>query len=428
MNSGSSVGPCGPNLRSLKRSPGGVRGSENPGALPPPRRAARARAERHPEGPPDPIPPGHPVPGPGGGFGRGPPSHPRDPPKPPPSQGPPSQGPPSQGPPGSDPPARTPQIRPPAPGPPRAPPRPRAPGRAPGRAGPENRGFRGPRGAYINRTYPGPETPQNRPPDPRTPGRPPAPGAPGRPRGGPRGPPRGDPRKPPFLALPHIQNVRDQGGYPPDPPNRPPDPRRPGAARGRPRRPRGRAPGRPGAGSWGAQNRGSPGPAPRPPQKGGFLGPPYILKCLTRGYFGGSRLGAPKWGWGVHFSAPGARPGGQKSAHFFGYLIILPVGTNRNSVFLAFLGQIRPWDIWARSGPRVLGAGSGQGGGYRPLSSRDRSGVLTQGGGEGLQPSPHPTRYSDASLSRPPTCREKRRPVPGLWSLRSLGVQGEMRA
>ena len=85
-------------------------------------------------------------------------------------------------------------------------------------------------------------------------------------------------------------------------------------------------------------SRGAPqGPPWEGPKKGPF-GPFSHIKCSTNG---GSRGGTP---W-VYIFGPGGPPGpgGQKSAHFFGYLITLPVGT----VF---------WDF---SAPRDRGPGRG---------------------------------------------------------------------
>ena len=110
----------------------------------------------------------------------------------------------------------------------------------------------------------------------------------------------------------------------------------PGGPRGRPGgnfRPPARGP--PGA------PRGPPGAPQGPPWEGpkkGPFGPFSHIKCSTNG---GSRGGTP---W-VYIFGPGGPPGpgGQKSAHFFGYLITLPVGT----VF---------WDF---SAPRDRGPGRG---------------------------------------------------------------------
>ena len=96
-----------------------------------------------------------------------------------------------------------------------------------------------------------------------------------------------------------------------DPPGGPPGARgRPGAARGR---------GRPGGarGRPGTPRRGPPGT----PQNGPFLGPIYSIFYITDPPFWGSPPGCTLGPRG-----PGT-PGGQKSAHFFGYLITLPVGT-----------------------------------------------------------------------------------------------------
>ena len=105
-------------------------------------------------------------------------------------------------------------------------------------------------------------------------------------------------------------------GTPPGPPGRDP-PGGPPGARGRPGAARGR--GRPGGarGRPGTPRRGLPGT----PQNGPFLGPIYTIFYITDPPFGGPRRGALLGPRG-----PGT-PGGQKSAHFFGYLITLPVGT-----------------------------------------------------------------------------------------------------
>ena len=83
---------------------------------------------------------------------------------------------------------------------------------------------------------------------------------------------------------------------------------------------------------------GGPGRAPAGPPKRGPYGALYINILILKG---GVQGGTP---W-VHDLAPGGPPGpgGQKSAHFFGYLITLPVGT----VF---------WDF---SAPRDRGPGRG---------------------------------------------------------------------
>ena len=98
------------------------------------------------------------------------------------------------------------------------------------------------------------------------------------------------------------------------------------------------------SGPGGPPARGAPGGPrgakigpPPDPWNGPFLGPFPILFVLLRGGPGGYPLGA-RFGPG---GPPG--PGGQKSAHFFGYLITLPVGT----VF---------WDF---SAPRDRGPGRG---------------------------------------------------------------------
>ena len=101
-------------------------------------------------------------------------------------------------------------------------------------------------------------------------------------------------------------------GPSPGPPGR-------GRPRGAGREISGPGPGRPG----GARGRpGSPPPGPpRTPQNGPFLGPIYTIFVLETPLLGGAR-------WGALLGSPGAGPpGGEKSAHFFGYLITLPVGT-----------------------------------------------------------------------------------------------------
>ena len=81
-------------------------------------------------------------------------------------------------------------------------------------------------------------------------------------------------------------------------------------------------PGRPaGEISGGGKFRGRPGarapPGPRAPgaQNGPFRAYIYCFSYYSGGFLGGALL------------APPGPPGGQKSAHFFGYLITLPVGT-----------------------------------------------------------------------------------------------------
>ena len=114
------------------------------------------------------------------------------------------------------------------------------------------------------------------------------------------------------------------GAPPGDPPGAPPGPgpgETPGAgkfpapARGRPGRPRG-APGAPRA-----PPRGTP---PGGPDLGPFRAYIYYI-CITQGGFPPLPVGAVR---GALLGSPGGLPpGGQKSAHFFGYLITLPVGT-----------------------------------------------------------------------------------------------------
>ena len=94
-----------------------------------------------------------------------------------------------------------------------------------------------------------------------------------------------------------------------------------GPPAGAPRAPRAR--GRPGPRGPG----GAPGRPGAPPARAGNFGrfltdfcALYILFLYYRGYFWGSR-GPPRG------ARPGAPRGGQKSVHFFGYLITLPVGT-----------------------------------------------------------------------------------------------------
>ena len=83
-----------------------------------------------------------------------------------------------------------------------------------------------------------------------------------------------------------------------------------GGARGAPR------PGAPGAPPGGPD--GPPGRASRTPLLGG---PIYIYLYYSGGYFGGYPGGC------ILGPPAGGPPGGPKSAHFFGYLITLPVGT-----------------------------------------------------------------------------------------------------
>ena len=77
---------------------------------------------------------------------------------------------------------------------------------------------------------------------------------------------------------------------------------------------------------------------------GPFLGPIYILFVLERGVQGGYPLGA----LGTPGAPPG--PGGPKSAHFFGYLITLPVGTVLG-LFLGPPGTPQNGGIQARDAP-----------------------------------------------------------------------------
>ena len=93
----------------------------------------------------------------------------------------------------------------------------------------------------------------------------------------------------------------------------------PRAARGRGGEISGKFRGRPGA------PRGAPGSPifgpPGTPKMAPFWGPIYTIFVLQEPPFGGVLPG--------HFLGlrGGSPPGGQKSAHFFGYLITLPVGT-----------------------------------------------------------------------------------------------------
>ena len=92
-----------------------------------------------------------------------------------------------------------------------------------------------------------------------------------------------------------------------------------------------------------------PGTPPGTPPGAPRLGPIYSLFVLQEGVFGppgGTPLGPPS-------GRP--RPGGQKSAHFFGYLITLPVGT----VWATFSAPAR--DPPPRANPPPGGSGQGQG-------------------------------------------------------------------
>ena len=122
----------------------------------------------------------------------------------------------------------------------------------------------------------------------------PCPSASGYPTGTPPGPPvRGPPGR----------------GPPPRPPGKFPGPGPPGPG-GRPGRPRG------------------PVRGPQPdPQKWALSGPIHIYFHIQLGGPGG-------YPPGCIFGAPGpGGPGGPKSAHFFGYLITLPVGTVLGTFF-----------------------------------------------------------------------------------------------
>ena len=83
--------------------------------------------------------------------------------------------------------------------------------------------------------------------------------------------------------------------------------------------------------------RGPPGGRAGEPQKwaqnGPFLGLTTHYLVLLNPLFGGVPRGCPFW-------APRGAPGGAKSAHFFGYLITLPVGT----VWATFF-QPRFWGV-----------------------------------------------------------------------------------
>ena len=107
-------------------------------------------------------------------------------------------------------------------------------------------------------------------------------------------------------------------GTPGDPPGTPPGGSPGGGPRGAPR-------GGPGGPPGGAPRGGPPGPPGGPP--GAIFGPSRRARFWTGSpmflYVCGGLL-APSWGGGA---PPGGPPGGPKSAHFFGYLITLPVGT-----------------------------------------------------------------------------------------------------
>ena len=102
-----------------------------------------------------------------------------------------------------------------------------------------------------------------------------------------------------------------------DPPPGPPGGPRPGGGKFSPRGPPGAPPARGPPGAPRGPPGGPPGTPPGPPAGGQYIY--YFL--LLRGSPGGVPPGGP----------PGPRgappPGGPKSAHFFGYLITLPVGT-----------------------------------------------------------------------------------------------------
>ena len=110
-----------------------------------------------------------------------------------------------------------------------------------------------------------------------------------------------------------------------------PPARAPPGRRGAPRDPPGDPPGTP------------PGTPLGTPREGLPREPIYILFVLLGPILGGP--GDPPWGppWGPPRAPPRGAPrapppGGQKSAHFFGYLITLPVGT----VWATFSDP--PWD------------------------------------------------------------------------------------
>ena len=111
------------------------------------------------------------------------------------------------------------------------------------------------------------------------------------------------------------------------PPRGPPARGPPGAPRGPP------GPGAPGA------PRGPPGAPRGDPGNGAQNGPLLIHFNIQLGVPGGYPPGAPRG------ACP---PGGQKSAHFFGYLITLPVGTKIWTFFSG--GQNRPPGPGAQNG------------------------------------------------------------------------------
>ena len=114
-------------------------------------------------------------------------------------------------------------------------------------------------------------------------------------------------------------------GFPPGPPRGPRTGETPGNFRGGKIRGRAGPPGPPGPRAPGAQKWAIPGHI-------------YCISYYSGGFPGGALL------------APPGPPGGQKSAHFFGYLITLPVGT----VWATFfhppfwdnLGQFGIMPIW----------------------------------------------------------------------------------
>ena len=135
------------------------------------------------------------------------------------------------------------------------------------------------------------------------------------------------------LATMHWHSASGCPTVPQMDPSGTPCPGAPGGAR--PGGPRGareisRARGAPGAGAPGGP-RGGPKWGPRGPPKWPLFGAYYYSFCTKKGGPGGVPPGCavPPGG------PPG--PGGAKSAHFFGYLITLPVGT----VLGLFLGPPR---------------------------------------------------------------------------------------
>ena len=136
---------------------------------------------------------------------------------------------------------------------------------------------------------------------------------------------------------------RSASGYPAGTPVRgPPGPGPPGA-------PAGKFPG-PGPPGPGAA-RGAPGGPKWPPAgapKWALFGPFSTINRITQGGPGGYPPGCTFWAPG-----PGG-PGGPKSAHFFGYLITLPVGTVLGTFFGppgtgqngGIRGQIGGYAVW----------------------------------------------------------------------------------